>query len=312
MQMRTFIVFLFLLVLSIGASAQTDRILSRDSAWRSNGIFSLNIGQTSFTNWVAGGENQININNILHYRLRYNKDKSSWENMIEAKYGVLLFSNLKTKKTDDQLNFTSKYGYKASKKWNYSYYLSLNTQFANGYNYPNDSVIVSGFMAPGYIMAGLGMDFLPTKTISILISPITYKSTIVNNNALANAGNFGMEKAITDTAGNIIVPSNKFRNEPGAFLKIYYQQEFKKGLNLSSKAEFFVAFNDNPENIDVKWSTFISYKISKVFSATFSLDLIYDDDAVYKEDANGDGIKEVYGPRLQAKQTFGIGIGIKL
>ncbi len=310
--MRTLLFFLLLLILYSNTFAQTDRILSRDSSWRSNGIFSLNIGQTSFTNWVAGGENQVNTNSILRYRLRYNKGKSSWENIIEAKYGVLISSNFTTKKTDDKLNFTSKFGYKARNKWNYSYYLSLNTQFANGYNYPNDSVIISSFMAPGYFMAGLGMDFLPNKTISILLSPITLKSTIVNSNTLANAGNFGMEKAITDSAGNIIIPSKKFRNEPGAFLKIYYQQEFKKGLNLSSKVEFFTAFNNNPENIDVKWSTFVTYRITKVFSATFSLDLIYDDDAIYKEDSNGDGVKEVYGPRLQAKQTFGIGIGIRL
>ncbi len=304
------IISIFFFTLSV--KSQTDRILSRDSTWRSNGIFSLNIGQTSFTYWAAGGENQININSILHYRLRYKKNESSWENIIEAKYGMLLLSEMKTKKTDDQLNFTSKYGYKASTHWNYSYYLNLNTQFSDGYKYPNDSVVVSGFMAPAYFMAGLGMDYLPTKTISILLSPITLKSTIVNNNSLSDKGKYGMQKPETDSSGRILSPSQRFSNETGAFLKIYYQEEFKKGLNISSKLEFFSAFNNKPQNIDVKWSTFISYKISKVFSATFSLDIIYDDDVIYKEDANGDGIKESYGPRLQAKQTFGIGIGLKL
>lgn len=312
MQIKTIIIFLLFTNLTFNIKAQTEKLLSKDSTWKSNGIFTLNIGQTSLTNWVAGGENQINVNSILHYRLRYEKDKSSWENIIEAKYNILLFNDKKPKKTDDAMNFTSKFGYKASKNWKYSYFLGLNSQFANGYNYPNDSVIVSTFMAPAYFMAGFGMDYLPSKTISILISPISFKSTIVNNNQLANAGNYGMEKAVLDTAGNVIIPSQKFRNEPGAFLKIYYQEEFKKGLSLSSKAEFFTAFNNNPQNIDVKWSTFISYKISKLFSATLSLDLIYDDDAIYKEDANGDGIEETYGPRLQAKQTFGIGIGISL
>jgi len=200
-----------MLYFSINGIAQLDRILSRDSTWRSNGLFSLNIGQTSFTNWAAGGENQININSILHYRLRYNKGNSSWENMIIAKYGVLLFSNMSTKKTDDKIDFTSKYGYKASKKWNYSYYLSFNSQFYKGYKYPNDSTIISDFMAPGYFMAGLGMDFIPKKAISILISPLTYKITIVNNTKLANDGNFGVEKAIKDTAGNIDdSPANSF------------------------------------------------------------------------------------------------------
>jgi len=301
-----------MLFFSISSIAQLDRILSRDSTWRSNGIFSLNIGQTSFTNWAAGGENQININTILHYRLRYNKGNSSWENMIIAKYGVLLFSNMSTKKTDDKIDFTSKFGYKASKKWNYSYYLSFNSQFYKGYKYPNDSTMISDFMAPGYFMAGIGMDYIPVKTISFLISPLTYKVTIVNDARLANDGNFGVEKAIRDTAGNIIVAAQRFVNEPGSFVKIYYQNEFKSGLTISSKIGFFTAFTHKPENIDINWSTFITYKISKRFSATFSLDLVYDDDIIIKEDTNGDGIKEELGPRLQAKQTFGIGISIRM
>jgi len=301
-----------MLYFSISGLAQFDRILSRDSTWRSNGIFSLNIGQTSFTNWAAGGENQININSILHYRLRYNKGNSSWENMIIAKYGVLLFSNMSTKKTDDKIDFTSKYGYKASKKWNYSYYLSFNSQFYKGYKYPNDSTMISDFMAPGYFMAGIGMDFIPIKAISFLISPLTYKITIVNDARLANEGNFGVDKAITDTAGNIIVPAQRFVNEPGSFVKIYYQNEFKSGLTISSKIGFFTAFTHEPENIDINWATFITYRISKRFSATFSLDLLYDDDVIIKEDTNGDGVKEELGPRLQAKQTFGIGISIRM
>ena len=305
-------ILLILLMMSLDVSAQNERILSRDSTWRSSGIFALNIGQTSFTNWANGGENQININTIVHYRLRYAKGKASWENNIEAKYGTLLFSNMSTKKTDDKLEYASKFGHKASEKWNYSYYLSFSSQFSAGYKYPNDSTIVSDFMAPGYFMAGVGLDFFPIKTFSILINPVTYKLTIVNNYELANAGNFGVDKAIVDTAGKIIVPAQRFRSEPGAFLKFHYQEVFDNGFSVSSKLELFSSFVSNPENIDLNWSTFLTYRISKLFAATFSLDLLYDDDAIIKQDVNGDGIKEEVGPRLQAKQTFGIGISLNL
>lgn len=294
------------------ANSQNERILSRDSTWRSSGIFSLNIGQTSFTNWANGGENQININTILHYRLQYSKGKASWENNIEAKYGVLFFSDMSTKKTDDKLDYASKYGYKANEKWLYSYYLSYSSQFSPGYKYPNDSTIVSDFMAPGYFMAGAGMDFYPIKELSILINPLTYKLTIVNNLDLANDGNFGVQKAIYDVDSNLIAPSQRFRSEPGAFIKLHYQKEFENGFNISSKLELFASFVKNPENIDVTWATFLSYKISQYFVATFSLDLLYDDDAIIKLDINGDGIKESVGPRLQSKQAFGIGISIML
>ena len=306
------VIFSLLVLLGLRSQAQNVRILSRDSTWRSSGIFTLNIGQTSFTNWAGGGENQVNINSILHYRLQYQKSNASWENNFEAKYGILLFADLRAKKTIDKIDYASKFGKKASKNWKYSYYLSYISQFTKGYKYPNDSTVVSDFMAPAYFMAGVGMDYNPTKTLSILINPITYKLTIVNNASLANDGNFGMEKAVYDANGNILVSGKRFKSEPGAFLKAHYQESFKNGLSISSKLGLFSAFLKNPENIDINWSTFITYKISKLFSATFSLDVVYDDDAIINIDTNGDGIKEDVGPRLQAKEAFGIGVSLSL
>lgn len=302
-------------MLSISLYAQKnnkDRILTRDSTWRSNGVFTLNVGQSSFTNWAAGGENQVNLNSILHYRLRYAKANAAWENIIEAQYGTLIYSEMRTKKTNDQLNFTSKFGYDASKKWKYSYYLSLKTQFTKSYNYPNDSVPISGFMSPGYFMAGLGMDYYPIKELSILVSPITYKLSIVNDDNLANEGSFGLTKAIQDTLGNVIAPASHFSSEPGGFLKIFYQKEFKSGLSVSSRIEFFSAYANKPQNIDINWNTFISYRISKVFIITLSLEVIYDDEAVIKQDIDGDGVKEIIGPRTQVKEVAGIGVALSL
>ncbi len=300
------------LLFNLSVKGQNMKVLSRDSTWKSSGLMSLNVGQTSFANWASGGENQINVNTIIHYRLQYVKDKSSWENNIEAKYGMLFFSDKSTKKNDDKLEYASKFGYEASKKWKYSYYLSFASQFGAGYNYPNDSTVVSEFMAPGYFMAGVGMDYNPHKTLSILINPITYKLTIVNNELLANDGSFGVTKAVKDTSGNVLIPGERFRSEPGAFVKIFYQNTFENGFAISSKLELFSAFQKNPENVDVNWSTFITYKISKYFAATFSLDLVYDDDAIIKRDINGDGVKEIVGPRLQSKQTLGLGVALSL
>ncbi|MCK5856391.1 MAG: DUF3078 domain-containing protein [Bacteroidales bacterium] len=306
------ILFVFISLSLFAQKGNKDRYLTRDSTWTSNGVFTFNVAQTSFTNWAAGGDNQVNINSILHYRLRYSKTNTSWENIIEAQYGTLLFAKIRTKKTNDKLNFTSKFSYDASKKWKYSYYLSFRSQFTKGYKYPNDSVAVSNFMAPGYFMAGIGMDYYPIKELSILISPITYKVTVVNDDNLAADGNFGVKKAILDTAGNVIVAPNHFLSEPGAYIKLFYQKEFDSGLNISSRIGFFSSFAGKPENIDINWNTFISYRISRRFIITFSLDVVYDDDAIIKEDTNGDGIKEEVGPRTQVKQVAGIGLSLSL
>ena len=224
LKVKIIILLVFLNLSLFAQKGNKDRYLTRDSTWTSNGVFTFNIAQTSFTNWSAGGDNQVNINSILHYRLRYKKTNTAWENIIETQYGTSIFSKFKVKKTNDKLNFTSKFGYNATKKWKYSYYLSLKTQFTKGYKYPNDSVAISDFMAPGYYMAGLGMDYYPIPELSILMSPITYKVTVVGDDNLAADGNFGMKKAEFDTSGNMISPAGHFLSEPGAFVRYFIKK----------------------------------------------------------------------------------------
>ena len=50
--------------------------------------------------------------------------------------------------------------------------ISLNsgfkTQFADGFTYPNDSVAVSKFMAPGYLNLALGTDYIKDAMFLVL------------------------------------------------------------------------------------------------------------------------------------------------
>ena len=287
------------------------KALSADSAWWSKGLFSLNMGQTSFTNWAPGGDNNVSFNTIFIYDLNYKKDIVSWNNHFDLEYGTMVFINKKPKKTNDKIYLTSKLGYSASKNWNYSFYWSLNTQFSNGYKYPNDSVPISRFMAPGYLMMGVGMDFKPGKNLSVLLSPFTYKLTIVNDAELADKGTFGIEPAIRDSAGNIIVPAKRFKNEPGGFVKVFFQHSFTDGFKFSTRLELFSSYYENPFNIDVRWNILSIYRITKSLAVTFTLDVVYDNDAVIKEDIDGDGIDEVTGPRTQVKESLGLGLSLK-
>jgi hypothetical protein len=52
-------------------------------------------------------------------------------------------------------------------------------------------------------------------------------------------------------------------------------------------------------------------KINKFFSATVTTNLLYDDDIIIKEDTNGDGVIDEFGPRTQFKEVFGMGISYK-
>ena len=82
----------------------------------------------------------------------YNKGKSSWDNNLDLAYGLIKQGTVDIRKTDDKIDFSSKYGKPAFKKWYYAVMLNFKSQFSDGYDYPNDSVPISRFLAPAYIL----------------------------------------------------------------------------------------------------------------------------------------------------------------
>lgn len=286
---------------------------SKDSldGWKKGGIFSVNFTQVSLTNWAAGGENSISLNGILSVFANLKKGNSTWDNSLDLGYGFLKSGIENTRKTDDKIDFTSKYGKKASKNWYYAGLVNFKSQMAPGYNYPNDSVEISDFLAPAYILGAIGMDYKPNKFFTMFISPITSKITIVNDATLANQGAYGVEAAEVDTLGNIVKNGERIRSEYGGYLRAILMKDIMKNIKLQTKLELFSNYNENPDNIDVNWEALIAMKVNKYISATISTQLIYDDDVDILVDNNSDGVVDEIGPRLQFKQVLGVGLTVK-
>ena len=81
----------------------------------------------------------------------YKKGNSTWDNSLDIGYGLLQQGEDKVRKTDDKIDFTSKYGQKAFKNWYYAGLLNFKSQMAPGFNYPDDSTEISRFLAPAYV-----------------------------------------------------------------------------------------------------------------------------------------------------------------
>jgi len=124
--------FLTALMLMLGASrafAQTTeaekavRTVTIDTlkGWKTGGLLGFTISQATFTNWAAGGQNTIALGGIVNLFANFKGNNSSWDNMLDAGYGILQQGkNAGFIKTDDKFDFTSKYGRKASEKWYYA------------------------------------------------------------------------------------------------------------------------------------------------------------------------------------------------
>ncbi len=262
--------------------------------WKFNGSSALNFSQVALSNWAAGGENSIAGNAFFNTRLLYSKNKVSWETNFDVGYGQISqrLSDGKRywKKTDDKIDFSSKLGINAfNKHWFYSSLLSFKTQMLPGYKYVNDSVLISDFLAPAYVLLSIGMDY-KYKKLSLFVGPLTGKLTIVDNDLLAEQGAFGVREGKNQ------------RLEAGGMIKLAYQDTIMKNITFDSNLELFSNYLEYPQNLDVAWDVLMTFKVNKYISANLQTRLIYDHDTKIEED---DGSK---APKLQFKEIFGIGL----
>lgn len=285
----------------------------QEEGWLKGGLASLTFNQVSLTNWAAGGNNSVAVNSFFNVFANYKKGVFTWDNNLDLAYG-LMRQGQKTApwiKNDDRIDFTSKAGRAINTKWYYAGLINFRSQFAPGYQAMDKLVKISDFMSPGYLLAALGFDYKPNQHFSAFIAPLTSKTTFVLDQQLANAGAFGVDKAVYDLTSNVITPGKNIRNEVGGYIKMVYQRDIMKNVNFQTKIDLFSNYLNNPQNIDVNWQTMLGLKVNQYITATVGTHLIYDDDIDIAVDKNTDGVFETSGPRTQFKQFLNVGFSYK-
>ncbi|MCX7861427.1 MAG: DUF3078 domain-containing protein [Bacteroidales bacterium] len=309
--------FLFVLLIPHAYCQITEkekelRKLSIDTTllgWKSGGILNFTLSQVSLVNWAAGGNNSYAGSVLFNAFIKYNSTRFSMENVFDFGLGMQKQASLKYRKTDDKIDFSSKYGYLLKNKIYVAVLVNFKTQSMPGYNYPNDSVMISDFMSPAYLLFASGIDWKPKEYLSVFLAPLTGKTTFVNNQNLANAGAFGVEPAVYEQ-GVLVKKGKTFRAEFGGYLKTSIQRKFKETYTLHSKLELFSNYFKNPQNIDVYWELLLGIKLSKYLAFSVNTILIYDDD-VKVEIKDKQGNITGKGPRMQFKEIIGIGFSYK-
>lgn len=294
----------FLLITSLCSYQFSALAQDADTAWKSKYEASLGFSQTTFTNWSAGGENSTSINSMLNIYKNYAKGKVSWNNYLGLAYGVNLNQSApKVRKNNDKINFVAKGGIYAWKNWDYTGLFEFKSQFADGFNYPNDSVLTSKFMAPGYFQFSLGLNYKPVPYFSVFISPIGTRLTVVNSKALTNT---------KDDKGNLIgaygvIGDNTTLWQVGGSVNAVFKKDIMKNVNFMSKLDLFSDYRHNPQNIIVGWENNILMKVNKYISLNLATMLIYDDNIKYT-DKEGN----THGARTQFRETFSIGLAYSM
>lgn len=288
-------------------SAQQVDTLKKEKNWKLESIYGFNATQSSFVNWVSGGQNNVSALAFINANANFKRENSSWKNELRLALGGIRFfrnenssklSQPNIQKTDDIINLASKYGYEIRKKWFITALGDFRTQFLDGFSTPTDTVVASTFMAPGFSIFALGIDLIPGKDFSVLMAPATGKFTFVNDVRLSNLGAFGVS------------PGKVFRPEVGAYIKLRWRKDLMKNVEMINRAEFFSNYLNKPQNIDVNLESTITFKVNQVFSAMFQVNVLYDHDIrVPVKGANG---VAYLAPRTQFRQIMGIGVQYRL
>lgn len=282
------------------------------SFWTKENKVGLNISEIAFVNWNAGGDNAVtaigNLRLARNYKFRY----ITWDNELILRYGVNVQEGRKPRKTEDVIRFSSTFGYRQDtlSKWYYSVNTKFNTQFAEGFRYPDRDSPISKFMAPGYLFFGGGPSFIPQgKNFNLYLSPTTVKATFVLDETLANQGAFGVTRAEYDPDGNLVKKGENKFIEFGVLVTNTWEKEISPNIIMNHRLSLFTDYIRRFGNIDIDWELNFTFKVNNLFEANLGTHVIYDDDIRFDQVlADNGNIIDPGIPKIQFRQVLAIGL----
>jgi len=303
--MKLLFTSLLLLVLTTTLFSQVDKAIVNDlivkkadtSGWVINGMSTLNFSQVGLQNWTGGGNNTIAVQGLFTTTANYLSKNTFWDNSLLLGYGLTKIGQDPFRKSDDRIMLISKYGINATEEFRYTGLADFRTQFTKGRNYtaPIDSNTgdfpkTSNLLAPAFLTTAIGFEYTPSKSLSVLLAPLSGRFTFVNDPDLSNAGAFG------------VVPGESLLADIGAFCNILYTDEVVKNVNITSRLNLFSRYNSFSTMI-VTWENMITMKVNSFLNVSLATDVFYDQRIpITREDGT-------VGPATQLRNIFSLGIG---
>ena len=270
--------------------------------WEYGGNGNFGFTQTYLNNWKKGGKSAFSFLMVLKGYANYSNDKVKWENSGELRNGWIRQGGdvNQTQKNDDKFELISRLGVSAFKKWYYSAEVDFETQFFNGYNYPDKTKLISSYLSPAKTLIKLGLDYKPNKNFSLFLSPITAKTVYVRDTARVDQTKYG-----------ISATSQSFW-EPGLNADVRYKINITPQISYETKYKMFINYKEPFSKFDINWENIVIAQLTNRINMTFMLYMLYDDNVTFPTgqlDFNG---KEIYKPKMQTKELVTVGFSYKI
>lgn len=321
---------------SEAAAAAASAKSSSSEFWKRGVDVSLQGTQTFITeNWYSGGNSNVSGLFALKGWFNYAKEKWSWDNLVELKYGVTTtFNNDAYGRmwhlTDDKTAYSTKAGYAIGAGWNVAANADFETTLFNNYQIDSPE-LVSGLFSPIRFYAGIGFDYKyhsdeHNMDFSVMIAPYAYRlvyvhdtrkfmsadstslTTVSDHVGVANKD--GNAHEITDQAaydaafaagnweeaGQYYIPTQMQNDYLGSRVKAQYRQKFNDKISLESTLSFYT----NYKGIEVDWEIVADFVLYKLLTARVSVNPRYDS-------TGADG----WNSKIQFKELVSLGLAYR-
>ena len=258
---------------AITEAPEAEKKEEKPKYWDESLKTNIKFGQTSLTNWAAGGDNTVTLQAFIDGNANYKKNDLFWNNRLQLDYGFVYASSKPIlQKSDDRIYFESKFGYKNAQMRNFSFSANYDfkSQFSTGYDYKTPDNLKdengndleggdlrqawrdarktkSGFLAPAYTNLALGIDLKPWKWLSLNIAPLTGGVVIVKDVDLRKNYGMDLKEAYKDASKLSPEALDKFNedmssDDPALIGQYYRGARFEFGAQV--KADIAVKVND--------------------------------------------------------------------
>jgi hypothetical protein len=263
-----------------GVDADTMKV----EGWKVSAVVGAGLSQAAFSNWAQGGENSFAytlsglVNGTLH------GDRTRWSNTLSLRYGQAKIGSDEAKKTDDEIYFESIFVYRAWEPFHPYAAATLRTQFAPGYNYPDNAprVRVSKFFDPAYLTESAGMIYEPSSIFSSRLG-VAMREVITSE-----------FPQYADDPSTLDIETTRF--DVGLEWVSTLNYEFLPNMVYITRLELFAPF-DEFDRVVVRWDNVISGKINNWFTVNLGVQVLNDVNVT---------------PRTQLKQTLTLGVSYQL
>lgn len=293
--MRKLFVIIFLFCSSnIYSNIFEDSVwVSPDSYYISKGKITTLLNQSHYSNWIAGGVNNVSLTLLLDYDFNLKRGDLEWINRLDGAYGLVKNQDENIKKNEDRLEIYSLLALKNKGRWSYSALFNLKSQWSNGYEYSvgqsgvTERNLTTKFLSPAYTQIGVGMFYKRDDNFwfnyALLSARYIRVNPIFTESLLDGENYFGVDKGKVG------------RFEAGGIISAYFKKEIMKNIIIENKLNLFQNYIEDPLNIDVDYTFSLEMSINRFFSTNLLLQLLYDDNAL---------------PEIQLKEVFGVSFNI--